>query len=195
MQPTLDISYSGLMRLLLAGDEQVFEQVFKTHFKSLHAYAFTILNSEAVAEEMVQQVFYKLWERKETVEVHTSLKAYLYRAVHNESINYLKHHTIKIKHQTYAMQQQQHQQEQSAGEKLAGKELEQQIRQALNELPEQCRTIFQLSRYEELKYKEIADQLGLSIKTIESQMGKALKLLRVKLADFLVLIISLLLYR
>ena len=64
-------------------------------------------------------------------------------------------------------------------------ELEQQINKALNELPEQCRTIFQMSRFEELKYQEIADRLGLSIKTIENQMGKALKILRVKLVDYL----------
>ncbi|GGH81640.1 RNA polymerase sigma-70 factor (ECF subfamily) [Filimonas zeae] len=186
---------SGVIQMVKAQDEQAFEQLFRTYFKSLHSYAFTILNSEAVAEEMVQQVFYKLWEKKEQMDVHTSVKAYLYRAVHNESLNYLKHHTIKSKHQTYAMQQQQNNYEHSAGEKLAGRELEQQIRQALNDLPEQCRTIFQLSRYEELKYREIADQLGLSIKTVEAQMGKALKLLRLKLADFLAIMLTILLYR
>lgn len=191
----MELSYSGVIQMVKAQDEQAFEQLFKTYFKSLHAYALTILNSEAVAEEMVQQVFYKLWERKEQLDVHTSVKAYLYRSVHNESLNYLKHHSIKSKHQTYAMQQQQNSHEHSAGEKLAGRELEQQIRQALNDLPEQCRTIFQLSRYEELKYREIADQLGLSIKTVEAQMGKALRLLRLRLADFLAIILTILLYR
>jgi RNA polymerase sigma-70 factor (ECF subfamily) len=190
----MDLSYTGLMDLLAAGDGQVFEKVFKVHFKSLHAYACTLLNSEAVAEEMVQQVFYKLWERKEQVVVHTSIKAYLYRAVHNESMNHLKHRKVKSTHQTYAMQQQSHQQERNAAEQLAGKELETRIREALNELPEQCRTIFQLSRFEELKYREIADQLNLSVKTVENQMGKALKLMRLKLADFLVLLITLFLY-
>lgn len=191
----MELSYSGETHLVKVQNEQVFEQLFKTYFKSLHAYAFTILNSEAVAEEMVQQVFYKLWEKKEQLDVHTSVKAYLYRSVHNESLNYLKHHSIKSKHQTYAMQQQQNNHEHSAGEKLAGRELEQQIRQALNDLPEQCRTIFQLSRYEELKYREIADQLGLSIKTVEAQMGKALRILRLKLTDFLAILLTILLYR
>lgn len=191
----MELSYSGVIQMVKAQDEQAFEQLFKTYFKSLHAYALTILNNEAVAEEMVQQVFYKLWERKEQLDVHTSVRAYLYRSVHNESLNYLKHHSIKSKHQTYAMQQQQNSHEHSAGEKLAGRELEQQIRQALNDLPEQCRTIFQLSRYEELKYREIADHLGLSIKTVEAQMGKALRLLRLRLADFLAIILTILLYR
>lgn len=191
----MELSYSGETHMVKAQSEQAFEQLFKTYFKSLHSYAFTILNSEAVAEEMVQQVFYKLWERKEQLDVHTSVKAYLYRSVHNESLNYLKHLSIKSKHQTHAMQQQQNNYEHSAGEKLAGRELEQQIRQALNDLPEQCRTIFQLSRYEELKYREIADQLGLSIKTVEAQMGKALRVLRLKLADFLAIALTILLYR
>lgn len=189
----MELSYSEVARMIAGGDEQVFEQAFKSYFKGLYAYALTLLSNEAVAEEMVQQVFYKLWEKKEQMEVHTSLKAYLYRAIHNESLNYLKHHAIKNKHQTYAMQQHQNKHEHSAGEKLAGKELEQRIKEALNDLPEQCRTIFQLSRFEELKYREIASQLGLSLKTVESQMGKALKLMRLKLADFLVIILTLLL--
>jgi RNA polymerase sigma-70 factor (ECF subfamily) len=76
-----------------------------------------------------------------------------------------------------------------AGKRLQLKELEGKLAQAMNDLPEQCRTIFQLSRFEELKYREIADRLGLSVKTVENQMGKALKILRVKLVDFLPLTI------
>jgi RNA polymerase sigma-70 factor (ECF subfamily) len=72
-----------------------------------------------------------------------------------------------------------------AGKGLQLKELEGRLAEAMNDLPEQCRTIFQLSRFEELRYREIADRLGLSIKTVENQMGKALKILRVKLVDFL----------
>jgi RNA polymerase sigma-70 factor (ECF subfamily) len=80
-----------------------------------------------------------------------------------------------------------------ASDKLAAGELEQRLEKALRELPEQCRTIFQLSRFDELKYKEIADKLGLSVKTVENQMGKALRLLRLKLVDFLPFISILLL--
>jgi RNA polymerase sigma-70 factor (ECF subfamily) len=73
--------------------------------------------------------------------------------------------------------------------KIMAGELEKKIHSALNELPEQCRTIFQMSRFDELKYREIADKLGISIKTVESQMSKALRLLRVKLVDFLIFIL------
>jgi RNA polymerase sigma-70 factor (ECF subfamily) len=77
----------------------------------------------------------------------------------------------------------------SAAKKVLAGELEKKLRKALNELPEQCRIIFQLSRFEELRYREIAEKLGISVKTVENQMGKALKLLRVKLVDFLPLLL------
>lgn len=174
-------------------NEQVFEQVFKEHFKSLHAYAFTILKDEAMAEEIVQNVFFKLWDKREQTMIQSSLKAYLYRSVHNESLNYLKHRQVKNIYHTYTMRQQRDQSEWSPETGIDGKELDERIRKALNELPEQCRTIFQLSRFEELKYREIAEKLELSVKTVENQMSKALQLLRLKLADFLVMLITFLL--
>jgi len=76
-----------------------------------------------------------------------------------------------------------------AGKKIQLKELEAKLQAALNDLPEQCRTIFQMSRFEELRYREIADRLDLSVKTVENQMGKALKILRTKMAEFLTLIL------
>jgi RNA polymerase sigma-70 factor (ECF subfamily) len=84
--------------------------------------------------------------------------------------------------------------DQGASRKILVKELEEKIRDAMNALPQQCRTIFQLSRFEGLKYQEIADQLGISIKTVENQMGKALKQLRVKLIDYLPVFLLALLY-
>ena len=170
-------------------DEKAFEDVFKTHFKALHSYAYTILKDDVLAEEMVQNVFFKLWEKKEQLEIQSSLKAYLYKAVYHESLNYLKHQKVKSVHQAYAMHLTPHTGN-HAEKKLLQGELEKKLQMAINELPEQCRTIFQLSRFEELKYREIADTLGLSIKTVENQMGKALKILRLKLVEFLPTIIA-----
>ena len=170
-------------------DEKVFEQVFKTHFKALHSYAYTILKDDAIAEEMVQNVFFKLWEKKEQLDIQTSLKAYLYKAVYHESLNYLKHQKVKSVHQAYDMHSTDHTSN-LAEKKLLQGELENKLQMAMNDLPEQCRTIFQLSRFEELKYREIADTLGLSVKTVENQMGKALKILRSKLVEFLPTIIA-----
>ena len=173
--------------LLAQRDQVAFEQVFKTHFKRLHAYAFTILRDEAEAEEMVQQVFFKLWERNENLSLTGSVTAYLFRAVHNESLNYIKHQKVRSEHKLHIAYSMKNEVEHPGKKVLAG-EMEKKIHAALNELPEQCRTIFQMSRFDELKYREIADKLGISVKTVENQMGKALKLLRTKLVDFLILV-------
>ena len=173
--------------LLAQKDEAAFEQVFKTHFKRLHAYAFTILKDEAEAEEMVQQVFFKIWERNENLSLTGSVTAYLYRAVHNESLNYIKHQKVRSDHKLHIAYRMKNEVEHPAKKTLTS-EMEKKIHEALNELPEQCRTIFQMSRFDELKYREIADKLGISVKTVENQMGKALKLLRAKLVDFLILV-------
>lgn len=169
--------------LMHVDDTHVFEHLFKTHFRALHTYAYTIVREEMTAEEMVQNVFCKLWEKKQQITIQTSAKAYLYRAVYHECLNYLRHQKIKAAYQAYATQSMEH--NDSAAHKVSLRELEEKIGTALNDLPEQCRTIFQMSRFEDLKYREIAEQLGLSIKTVENQMGKALRLMRLKLVDFL----------
>ena len=172
-------------------DEAAFEQVFKTHYKNLHAYAFTILKDEDEAEEMVQQVFFKLWERSEHLSFSGPIAAYLYRAVHNGSLNFIKHQKVKAGHQLHVAYIMKNKSEQ-AQPRMIRKELENKFREALNELPEQCRTVFQLSRFEDMKYKEIAHKLDIAVKTVENHMGKALKLLRTKLVDFLPLLLILL---
>jgi RNA polymerase sigma-70 factor (family 1) len=184
----VEYSDSTVITLLKEGSEKVFEKVFKDHFKSLHAYAYTFLRDDELAEEVVQNVFCRIWEKREQLKTDGSLKAYLYRAVHNESLNYLKHQKVKANFEVYYTGQMEQQEGQSA-EKVMTTELERHIREAINELPQQCRTIFQLSRFEQLKYQQIADQMGLSVKTIENQMGKALKLMRLKLAEFLTLLL------
>lgn len=172
--------------LLNKRDDAAFEQVFKTYFKCLHSYAFTILKNDAEAEDIVQRLFVKLWERDEDLHrISGSLNAYLYRAVHNDCLNYLKHQKVKVSHQLHVAYSMKNESEQPA-KKIFAAELEQKIQVALNQLPEQCRTIFQMSRFDELKYREIADKLGISVKTVENQMGKALKILRIKLAEFLI---------
>ncbi len=161
----------------------LFEQSFKDNFKRLHAYACTILNNEADAEEMVQQVFCKLWEKKEKLQEIDSITAYLYRSVHNECMNFVKHQKVKDAHREHSTYH--NSDNTDAVDNAAERELKERLHHAMQQLPEQCRTIFQMSRFEELKYREIADKLGLSVKTIENQMGKALKIMRKQLADYI----------
>ena len=187
----VEYSDSTVISLLKQGGEKAFEWLFKEHFKSLHAYAYTFLKDDEMAEEIVQNVFCRIWEKRELLKTDGSLKAYLYRAVHNESLNYLKHQKVKASFGVYYAGQQQDEDEQ-VSHKVAAAELQKHIDVAMSELPQQCRIIFQLSRFEQLKYQQIADHLGLSIKTVENQMGKALRMMRQKLAEFLPIILLLL---
>lgn len=188
LSPKLEKRDSDLIDLIKQGSEAAFEKVFRQYFKGLHAYAYTFMKDDEQAEEIVQNVFFRVWEKRGGLKTDGSVKAYLYRAVHNESLNYLKHQKTRAAFQVHYNE---------AAEPLAGNasekvltaELGQHIQKALDELPQQCRTIFQMSRFEHLKYQQIADQLNLSIKTVENQMGKALKILRLKLAEFLPLVL------
>lgn len=166
--------------------ETEFEGLFKNNFKALHAYACSLLKDMDVAEEIVQTVFLKLWERRGQLDIHTSARAYLYRSVYHDSLNYLKHQQVK---QRYIMENSRDISNRYDHTDTHAKELRKELQVAMNQLPEKCRTIFQMSRFEDLKYQEIADRLGISLKTVEGHMGKALRILRLRLAEFLPLII------
>ncbi|QEM06758.1 RNA polymerase sigma-70 factor [Mucilaginibacter rubeus] len=191
---TLKVEYSDstAIGLIKQGSQKAFERLFKDNFKSLHTYAYTFLKDDEMAEEVVQNVFCRIWEKRDQLKTDGSIKAYLYRSVHNESLNYLKHQKVRANFGVYyADEMDQVGNDDSASKKLLTAELQKHIEKALSELPEQCRIIFQLSRFEQLKYQQIADQMGLSIKTIENQMGKALRVMRQKLAEFLPIILLL----
>ncbi|GAB3654231.1 RNA polymerase sigma-70 factor [Echinicola sediminis] len=171
-------------------DEGNFEDTFKTYFKALHAYACVLLKDEDEAEEVVQNVFLKLWEKRGDIQIQTSLKAYLYQMVYRDSMNQIRHQKVKRKHEHITLYQ-------AAADPLrmdegGDEELMFELKKALHTLPDKCRKVFLLSRYESLKYQEIAERLDISIKTVETHMGKALKHLRAELADFLPIILFLL---
>jgi len=168
---------------MTAGNTIIFERIFKEHFKGLHAYAYTMLRDEQAAEDIVQHMFLKLWEKKDTIQIEKSVASYLYRAVYNDSLNYLKHQKVRTAYEAHETRNAGN--SSNSPESISYKELEQKLELALKELPEGCRTVFQMSRFEELKYHEIAAKLEISVKTVENQMGKALRLLREKLVDYL----------
>ncbi len=170
-----------------SADPAQFEHIFKTHFRNLHAYANNILKDEDSAEEIVQNVFYKLWEKKEKISIEQSVAAYLYRAVYNECLNFLKHEKVKTGYEFHSVHNTQN--DAFETDSLILKELRQKIDRSLNELPEQCRAVFQMSRFEGLKYIDIAARLGISVKTVENHMGKALRVLRTKLLEYLPILV------
>jgi RNA polymerase sigma-70 factor (family 1) len=169
--------------LLRIGDESAFEQIFRQFHPALCRYAFTIVKDLETAEEIVQDVFLKVWEKRESLVITVSMKSYLYRAVHNTSLNLLEKKKKEIRMDEAPMKIV-HQSAAPVAD-LQTKELEKAIADALTKLPEQCRKVFELSRFGELKYSEIAAVLGISIKTVENQMGKALRIMREQLAPYL----------
>lgn len=179
----------SLIQNFKSGDVNSFEEIFNALYKVLVNYATTILKDRDEAEDKVQQVYINLWEKRESLDVHTSLRAYLYRAVYNACLNRIKQEKVRTAHAKIVLMTQESANHQSIIEE---KELQTKINEAMDLLPEQCARIFKMSRFEDLKYQEIADSLGLSIKTIENQMGKALKIMREQLKDHLPLLIILL---
>lgn len=175
-------------KALKEGDETAFGMIFKSHYNGLCNYAFSFLLDRDEAEEIVQAAFINIWEKKENINIESSLKSYLYRAVRNSCLNALKHARIKKKHadETAFTADRSHE---SVSQAVISEELDQKIGDAMMALPEQCRLIFKMSRFEELKYAEIADQLNISVKTVENQIGKALKIMREQLKEYLPVLI------
>lgn len=170
--------------------EKGFETLFKELYSPLYRYACGILTDDMQREEVVQEVFLKLWQQREQIAIATNIQSYLYRAVHNQAVNILNRAKVEQKYQQFARQRTPDY-ENSPAHKLQAGELQQRIFRVLAGIPEKCRTIFHLSREEELSYKEIAERLGLSVKTVENQMSKALKILRAELKDYLPLLAGL----
>lgn len=171
-------------RAIKEGNQIAFEMIFKTYYKPLCHYAHSFLNDKNEAEEVVQATFIKIWEKKNELNVQSSLKAYLYSMVRNGCLNVIKHEKVKQLHAKWHVQETERSRD-LVEEKVLSNDLESKIYLAMKALPEQCRLVFQLSRFEELKYQEIADQLQISVKTVENQMGKALKIMRTQLKEYL----------
>lgn len=175
---------------LKEGDITAFEMFFKTYYQPLCNYAYTFIHDKDEAEEIVQSAFLSVWEKRHSLDIKTSLKSYLYTMVRNTSLNVIKHEKIKQKYVGEALAVEERSYE-SVTQSVLSAELEERIYQAMDVLPEQCRLVFKLSRFEELKYAEIAEQLDISVKTVENHMGKALKIMREQLKDYLPVLILL----
>jgi RNA polymerase sigma-70 factor, ECF subfamily len=168
-------------------EEEFFESLFKKWYAVLCPFVYRIVRDKEIAQDLVQDVFVKLWEKRAQIEITTSIKSYLFRACMNAALN---HESSKKKYKvsneesvTLSLSD-----GSSTDDALHSGELEKKINEAIDSLPPACKNVFILSRFEELSYKEIADTLQISIKTVENQMGKALKILRVHLNDYLVLV-------
>ena len=174
------------IKALSEGNHLVYEQLFDSVYESLCRYAYSILRDMDEAEDVVQKAFCKLWDQRESLSIQSSINSYLYRIVHNDSINVV-HQQINHKEHNFKYSSGIHDSEDSVSDHIAVSELEQAIAKALETLPPQCRKVFELSRMEQLSYSEIASQLNISTNTVENHISKALKLLRTELKEFLLI--------
>lgn len=173
-----------LIQALQQDDSAAFEQVFFTFYKRLHAYACLVLKDSGLAEEVVQEVFCRFWERRRNITIKESLQAYLYAMVYHECLKEKRRRPLEpVVDRPGAS---------SASDKVECTALREELARSMAALPEKCRLVFYLNRVENMKYREVASYLGLSEKTVENQMGKALRLLRKHLAEFLTMLIYLL---
>ncbi|MFT6868165.1 MAG: RNA polymerase sigma-70 factor (ECF subfamily) [Cyclobacteriaceae bacterium] len=171
-----------LVERLRNKDKAAFEHIFNEYYGLLKSYAMRFMDEPADSDEVVQEVYVKFWEKCENLAPDSSIKSYLYRSVHNTCLNYLKHEKVKDSYRQYVIGFMEEGYDAYAEEKNT-EGIQVRIYDAIDNLPPRCSEIFKLSRLEGLKYQEIADHLHISIKTVEVQMGKALRVLREKLSD------------
>jgi RNA polymerase sigma-70 factor (ECF subfamily) len=174
----------GIKILSSSQFEKLFKESFDKFFDGLHRYAYTLVKDRDKANDAVQSIFTKWWETRTQMENLDAAKAYLYTAVYRHCLNVIRHEKIKFVHaESYTREL-----STSANAFVfpnSYQELDGQVQSAIESLPPQCQLIFKKSRLEEKRYAEIAEEMNLSIKTVEAQMGKALKILREKLQDYI----------
>ena len=163
-------------------DRAAFEQVFRESYRPLTAYAFRFVSDLPTAENIVQDVFLKLWLNRHNLVITTSLVHYLFRSVKNHSLNHLDKAKVRYGYLRMKLEQEHNEEDYSAFYPEIG--LLEKIEAAINALPVKRQEIFRLAREEGLKYREIANQLNLSVKTVETQMTLALKQLREALKEY-----------
>jgi RNA polymerase sigma-70 factor, ECF subfamily len=182
----MDLKEEKIWRKIQRKDIGTFERYYKEHYKSFFLMSCKYIRDSAQAEEIVNDVFLKIWEDGDKIKIESSLKSYIYKAVINRSINAMNKSKREWTHQadlnlipeiSYELRQ------------IEENELMVQLYAAIDHLPAQCRRVFEMSRFEELKQQEIADKLGISIKTVKNHITIALKQLSLSVLDNLLVLI------
>jgi RNA polymerase sigma-70 factor (ECF subfamily) len=180
------------------GDLSAFQHLYTYYYSALCVYAKRFTRSKEIAEEVVQDVFLKIWEQQGRLSLIGSLKSYLFATVRNQCLDYLKHlqvvhkfniyytHLLKEAEDLYIFSQE------SGDSIMIADELEKSVYEAIESLPEKCRKIFKMSRFDGLKNQQIAEKLGVTLNTVQKQISIALEKLRSALRKYLLLIILLL---
>jgi len=183
----------GFMYLFHAhsmGDKDAFGKLYKLYFPRLYAFSFKIINDESLAKDLVQNAFIKIWESPASVNIENP-EAFIYKMVRNASLNYIRHlkvvDNLKSKVKDHYLGEELYYVDMVGNQPyiLIEKELEVRINDVMNSLPEKCLAVFRLSRIDGLKNREIAEQLGISLKAVEKHISKALHIYRDNFSDYL----------
>ncbi|MGD8781998.1 MAG: RNA polymerase sigma-70 factor [Ignavibacteria bacterium] len=169
------------------GDSDSFKELFFELAKPLIYFSNRIVKDYDEAENIVQDVFVSIWQNREKLDPSLKIKTYLYVAVKNRSLKFIRHENVK--QDSFESLQEIYQNPSDPDPETSYNELKSAIDSAIKSLPEKCRLIFEMNRFDKLSYKEIAKVLDISVKTVETQMGRALKSLRQQLAKFISLIL------
>ncbi len=174
-----------LIEKIKKGDTSTFELLFKTYHPDLVRYATGIVGSVSDAEDLVEDCFYWIWEERHSIHVRKSIRSFLFSIVYNKCLNHLKKKKVHKNYEEHVKIHYLKKEINYPDTNLVSKELSKSIQQAIESLPEQCRFIFKLSRYEGKKYEEIAEMLNISINTVKKQMNRAITKLREDLSEYL----------
>lgn len=172
-----------LLRRVQAGDEGAYDSVFRSWYPVLVRVATALLRDADAAEEVAQDVMVQLWQRRHVLDAAMPLRAYLLRAVRNRALNHLRH--LRVLRESESDVEAMYNVPLGADQPVIAAELAAAVQVAVRDLPPRCREVFELSRVDGLRYSEIAEALDISPKTVEAQMGKALRILRERLAAWL----------
>ncbi|MBK8668738.1 MAG: RNA polymerase sigma-70 factor [Saprospiraceae bacterium] len=166
----------GFSRLIKSNPERALQYLYESQYETLCKQVYLILKDENVAEDIVQEVFVEVWKKREDLNILTSIEPYLKRACRNRALNYIRDNAIKWEEESALLDQE------DTGftseQYMNADDLNKEIQTIISEMPEKCGIVFSLSRYEEMNYATIAKELGISVKTVENQISKALKILR-----------------
>jgi RNA polymerase sigma-70 factor (ECF subfamily) len=166
------------------GDIKSFESFFRQFYQPLCEYASSLVKDYDLSEELVQDVFFQIWKKRADIKIQTTLQGYLYQSVKNECLQHIRHKAVEKKYAEKVQKDFNHT-EYFPTDELVVNEISDKINSTLESLPDKCKEIFKLSRFEGLKYSEIAEKLSVSVKTVESYMGKALKIFRENLSIYI----------
>lgn len=173
-----DTSEQQWLLALRSGDEIALRRIFDRHYPLLIGDIYRIVPDEDSCQDLAQEVFVELWRKRSDLDIHTSLRAYLRRAAVNKALNFIKTNRRYVFDEPETLSNIADHSARDIHRKIEQETLEDALHAAIERLPDKCRAVFSLSRFEQMSHREIADKLGISVKTIENQITKAMKILR-----------------